>query len=347
MESTSRRAWTQSKQQPLSEAIGANVPFGTMVGWRVPGGDMYGVVVKQEGKELLVITAYDKTLVNDKGVRFYRDDVLSEKLTPMLPTLRMSVQRVPASKAFKHMRVTGPALQPYLDAAKQLQMKVAVEGRGGRSMSVFSDVTGSLQAIREGLGADESETESDVTEEELGEGTRKVLHWIKQKHGAAKMAAHRAFLKVVRKDPAAHRRKMLQDKKYHRTHKWHDKLMQKTSRPGWVRHHIRAHVEIPDDLMPMDERDPGQAFMDLPFEFRVTERRQPDPESMKVQTLIFSKEKFTKASAKAWAKSHGFKAGKVDEKTNTYRLRQRDPGQFETFRTIEFKPGLKAVVAKI
>jgi hypothetical protein len=247
---------------------------------------------------------------------------------------------------------------------------------------------------------------SDIVEEPMEENVKAVLHWVKKKYGAAKAAAHRNFLKMVRKDPAAHRRKMRSDRKYHRTHKWHDKLMQRTSRPGWVRRHVRlgegfqaycdfgsgafsryckanpdfdqedfarfvAHRNRADrdigelediaadeiarlgqefaEAHGLDERDAGQAFMDVPFELRVTERRQPDPESMKVQTLIFSKEKFTKASAKAWAKKHGFKFGKVDEKTNTYRLRQRDPGEFETFRTISFKtrPGLKAVVAKI
>ena len=200
-----------------------------------------------------------------------------------------------------------------------------------------------LEAIRRSLTEDE-EAVDDITEEEMVEAGKAVMHWVKQKFGAAKAAAHRAFVKMVRKDPAAHRRKMRQDKKYHRRHKWHDKLMQKTKRPGFIRRHIRAHEEIPDDLMPMDERDPGQSFMDLPFELRVTERSSPD--SMKVQTLIFSKDKFSRKSATKRAALHGFKSGKVDEKENTYRLRQKSPGQFDTFRTITFKPGIKAVVAK-
>lgn len=333
MESTSRRKPGRSQPQPLSEAVG-KVPFGTMVGWRTPGGEVYGVVVGRDGKELLAITAYDRSLARDKGIRLYRDEALSGKLTSVMPSLLMSVQRVPAAKAFKHSRVTGAALQPYSDAAKQLQIE-----EGTMRKDVFTDdLVDMLRSLHEGMG------EPDLSEEELEESTRKVLHWVKQKYGAAKMAAHRAFLKMVRKDPAAHRRKMRADKKYHRTHKWHDKLMRKTARPGWARRHIRAGVEIPDDLMPIEERDPGQAFMDLPFELRVTERS--DPSSMKVQTLIFAKSHFSRESAMKWAKSHGFKAGKVDEKENTYRLRQKDPGEFETFRTISFKPGLKAVVAK-
>jgi len=206
-------------------------------------------------------------------------------------------------------------------------------------MTIYHDTLGPLQSLREQFEQDE-----DITEEEIVEAGKAVMHWVKQKYGAAKMAAHRAYVKMVRKDPAGHRQKMRQDKKYHQRHKWHEKLMQKTSRPGWIRRHIRAHEEIPDDLAPIEERDPGQAFMDLPFELRVTERSNPD--SMKVQTLIFSKGKFDRAAAVKWAKSHGFKAGKVDEKENTFRLRQKAPGQFDTFRTISFKPGIKAVVAK-
>lgn len=195
-----------------------------------------------------------------------------------------------------------------------------------------------------------------------------ALHWVRQKFGAAKAAAHRAFVRMVRKDPAAHRRKMRQDKRYHQRHKWHDALMRRTARRGFRRVH---------------ERDPGQAFADLPFELRVTSgaptvakevgdwtcpkcgfkgmpkrggtcpkcgarmaMERADSDSMKVQTLIFKKSRFDREAAVKWATSHNFKASKVDETENSYRLRQRDPGEFETFRTITFKPGIKAVVAK-
>ena len=67
-----------------------------------------------------------------------------------------------------------------------------------------------------------------------------------------------------------------------------------------------------------------------------------------VQTLIFPKERFTTAkAAKAWARDHGFAYGKVDAKTETFRLRQHPPDSFirRTFRTIEFgDSGIKAVV---
>lgn len=56
-----------------------------------------------------------------------------------------------------------------------------------------------------------------------------------------------------------------------------------------------------------------------------------------VQSLVFKKTKYSKAKAKAWAKQHGFKYGKVDDTTNTYRLRQFEPGPCE-YRTVVFGP---------
>jgi hypothetical protein len=295
-------------------------------------------------------------------------------------------------------------------------------------MNIYQRALPLLREVREQI---DDSGKLPLSESELEENRRAVLHWVKKKYGAAKAAAHRAFLQMVRKDPAAHARKMREDQKYRRTHKWHDALMRKTSRPGWKREakeagggyepycdfgsgSFTAYLEANPDLDPdefgrfvtahnqadrdsgelddiasgeiarlgvefakargLGERDAGQAFMDLPFELRVTEQgpcpkcgckerpgadgacprcgammaaEEVDPSSMKVQTLIFSKDKFSKKSAVKWAKSHGFTAAKVDEKENTYRLRQRDPDEFETFRTISFKPGLKAVVAKV
>ncbi len=64
-----------------------------------------------------------------------------------------------------------------------------------------------------------------------------------------------------------------------------------------------------------------------------------------VQTLIFDKKSFKTASAaKRWAKEHDFKASKVDETDDSFRLRQAEPGDFVRLRTIELREGVKAVV---
>lgn len=72
-------------------------------------------------------------------------------------------------------------------------------------------------------------------------------------------------------------------------------------------------------------------------------------QSAEVQTLIFSKEVFSEQEAVDWAKEHDFKADKVDETDDSYRLRQRSPEDFqdESFRTIELDDGIKAVVGRL
>lgn len=74
-----------------------------------------------------------------------------------------------------------------------------------------------------------------------------------------------------------------------------------------------------------------------------------NPKPTEVQSLIFSKESFkTAEAAKSWAKEHDFKSGDVDETEESFRLRQHDPGEYKTgsFRTIELKEGVKAVIGK-
>lgn len=69
-----------------------------------------------------------------------------------------------------------------------------------------------------------------------------------------------------------------------------------------------------------------------------------------VQTLIMSKERFsTKAEAQTWARDHGFKAEDVRETTRSWRLRQRNPGEFTqtSFRVISMTRGVQAVIGRL
>jgi len=70
--------------------------------------------------------------------------------------------------------------------------------------------------------------------------------------------------------------------------------------------------------------------------------------SMTIQTLIFSKEKFSKAEATKWCQDHDYKTG-VDETEDSYRIRQRDPGDFAdgSFRTKTITDGVTAVFGKL
>lgn len=63
-----------------------------------------------------------------------------------------------------------------------------------------------------------------------------------------------------------------------------------------------------------------------------------------VQSLIFKKSKFSEKEAVTWAKEHGFSHTKVDEGKTVWKIRQKSPKFFQTFRTIPFTPGVQATI---
>lgn len=69
------------------------------------------------------------------------------------------------------------------------------------------------------------------------------------------------------------------------------------------------------------------------------------PTGTRVQSVLMSKDIFSRKEAVKWVKEHDYKA-EIDETENYYRFRQQEPEQFEeeSFRTIEFTDGIKAVI---
>lgn len=72
-------------------------------------------------------------------------------------------------------------------------------------------------------------------------------------------------------------------------------------------------------------------------------------DSLKIQSLLFDKSKFTAERAKKWAKDHGHKAPKVDTTGKMHRLRQFSPEDCvaDSYATIELTDGIKAVMCKM
>lgn len=72
-------------------------------------------------------------------------------------------------------------------------------------------------------------------------------------------------------------------------------------------------------------------------------------EGMVIQTLIFDKQLFSRSAARRWAREHEFVSSKVDETETSFRLRQREPSEFQedSFRTIDITEGVKAVVGRL
>ncbi len=94
---------------------------------------------------------------------------------------------------------------------------------------------------------------------------------------------------------------------------------------------------------PEPEPEPGSTDDDA-VRARLAEITAENP--VEIQTLIFNKENFTRAQAEAWAVDHDFRVDKVDETENSFRLRQREPGDFQegSFTTIEIDTGIQAVI---
>jgi hypothetical protein len=207
-------------EEALSRFLAEAAPgakLGTVVGWRTSAGKDYGVVIGKDGSDLLCLSYYNKQLKAEAAFKKYRDVELTEKLKGKgLPKgLMADVQRVPIARAFARGRLAGAALKPYVNAAAHLQLEH--EMPAVRLAPGFREVSETLAELSQAFDLRES------------------LRWIRQKHGAAAAAAHRDFLAMVRKDPAAHRRKMQSDRRYHRQHRFHDALMRKTARKGFRR----------------------------------------------------------------------------------------------------------------
>ena len=92
---------------------------------------------------------------------------------------------------------------------------------------------------------------------------------------------------------------------------------------------------------PHTRRNRGPDIIDL------TSWDLPFRKGSRVQTIIFDRKLFNGHSARAWLRKHNFKTPKTEKTANFLRYRQSEPKMFhkDSFRTLEFKKGIKAVVA--
>lgn len=75
------------------------------------------------------------------------------------------------------------------------------------------------------------------------------------------------------------------------------------------------------------------------------------PDSLVLQTLLFDRDEFTREEARAWAKRHGFRYGKVHTGKTVHRIRQEDPARFkrgaEHWATFPLRRGVQGVGGKL
>jgi hypothetical protein len=69
-------------------------------------------------------------------------------------------------------------------------------------------------------------------------------------------------------------------------------------------------------------------------------------EGSEIQSLLFDKQ-WTPAEAREWARSHGYRAGKVHVTDDFIRLRQFPPVEGAEKRTITLGQGIKAILQQV
>ena len=84
-------------------------------------------------------------------------------------------------------------------------------------------------------------------------------------------------------------------------------------------------------------------------ELEKSEKAAKAKDATHIQSVLFAKSKFSKAEAAKWLKDHDFDGTSVDEKEDTLRYRQQDPGKFKrgSFRTIKLTDGVQAVIGHL
>ena len=86
--------------------------------------------------------------------------------------------------------------------------------------------------------------------------------------------------------------------------------------------------------------------VDVPIEIPYVEAKRGRA-PMRTQSLLFDRSAgWTEQKAKAWAKSHGYKADKVHVTDKYIRIRQFDPKGLKVKRTVPYGKGIRAVVAR-
>lgn len=88
----------------------------------------------------------------------------------------------------------------------------------------------------------------------------------------------------------------------------------------------------------------GHRYRDRPHRGRRSTGRWRGTE---VQSLLFSRPRWTESAAKKWAREHLYRSGAVDVTDNYVRLRQFDPVPGTQKRTITSGDGIKAVIAQV
>lgn len=89
---------------------------------------------------------------------------------------------------------------------------------------------------------------------------------------------------------------------------------------------------------------PGWADKLINFATNLADRADVLVHGGAVQSVVFHKDKYSKAKAKKWLKEHNFKHYGVDEKENTLRYRQENPKKYKKYYTKTVEPDVLYII---
>ena len=105
---------------PLLEAA---MQPGTVVGWKVNASNEVGIVIGVNGRDVLVVTTFARTLENQPATKAFRDPALTARLPQLKdPSLERDVHRIPRAKVKPQGMLQGRERQVYQRLAKFMQL---------------------------------------------------------------------------------------------------------------------------------------------------------------------------------------------------------------------------------
>jgi hypothetical protein len=105
---------------PLLEAA---MQPGTVVGWKANGSSEVGIVIGTQGRDVLVVSTFARSLENQPATKTYRDPGLTAKLPQLKdPSLERDVHRIPRAKVKPQGMLQGRERSVYQRLARFMQM---------------------------------------------------------------------------------------------------------------------------------------------------------------------------------------------------------------------------------
>lgn len=130
----------------------ATAKFGMVAQWMTPDGPDLGVVVGDDDRDVIAVSAIDKSAKNEPGNRKWRDDALTAKLADLhgVKGVAFTVHRVPKPMATLVGKIKGRMLRRYSMIQDLIEPAIATaaEAMMAASTGAILDTTRRVFATR-------------------------------------------------------------------------------------------------------------------------------------------------------------------------------------------------------